>query len=125
MKNVLELLVSNPFLGITLHSRCQAPRSCTALRALPCERERVLARTTAEISAETGDHQGLLLTSGNVLNKSQNKMAASEAAVGFWNQRGLLTSWQACPKTNVYRERVDEGNSSYSASAEMISSLKI
>jgi len=35
-------------------------------------------------------------------------MAASEAAVGFWNQRGLLTSWQACPKTNVYRERVDE-----------------
>jgi len=51
-------------------------------------------------------------------------MAASEAAVGFWNQRGLLTSWQACPKTNVYRERVDEGNSSYSASAEMISSLK-
>jgi len=88
--------------------------SCTTAR------ESVLPRTTAK----TGDHQGLLLTSGNVLNKSQNKMAASEAAVGFWNQRGLLTSWQACPKTNVYRERVDEGNSSYSASAEMISSLK-
>lgn len=87
-------------------------------------RERVLPRTTAE----TGDHQGLLLTSGNVLNKRYNrynKMAASEAALGFWNQRGLLTSWQACPKTNVYSERVDEGNSSYSASAEVISSLKI
>lgn len=124
MKNVLELLVSNPFLGITLHSRCQAPRSCTALREPPCERESYRGQPR-KLSAETGDHQGLLLTSGNVLNKSQNKMAASEAAVGFWNQRGLLTSWQACPKTSVYRERVDEGNSSYSASAEMISSLKI
>ena len=89
------------------------------------ELESPTAHNRGDCPAETGDHQGLLLTSGNVLNKSQNKMAASEAAVGFWNQRGLLTSWQACPKTNVYRERVDEGNSSYSASAEMISSLKI
>ena len=51
-------------------------------------------------------------------------MAASDAAVGFWNHRGLLTSWQACPKRNLYKERVDEGNLSYSALSEMILSLE-
>ena len=47
-------------------------------------------------------------------------MAASQAAVGFWNHTGLLTSWQACPKTEVYRERVDEGILSNSGLTEMI-----
>ena len=47
-------------------------------------------------------------------------MAASQAAVGFWNHTGLLTSWQACPKTEAYRERVDEGILSNSGLTEMI-----
>jgi len=54
------------------------------------------------------------------MKKNQNKMESVEAAVGFWNHRGLLTSWQACPKTELYRERVDEGILSYSALTEMI-----
>ena len=45
-------------------------------------------------------------------------MAAAEAAAGFWNHRGLLTSWQACPKTDIYKERIDEGNLSYYALIE-------
>jgi len=54
------------------------------------------------------------------MKKNQNKMASEEVAVGFWNHRGLLSSWQACPKTELYRERVDEGILSYSALTEMI-----
>ena len=50
-------------------------------------------------------------------------MAASEAVVGFWNHTGLLTSWHACPKTEVYRERVDEGILSHSVLTEVILSL--
>lgn len=74
---------------------------------------------------ETGDHsKDLQLTSGNLLKKNQNKMASAEAAIGFWNHRGLLTSWQVCPKTDVYRERVDEGNFSYYTLIEMFLSLK-
>jgi len=42
------------------------------------------------------------------MKKNQNKMASAEAAFGFWNHRGLLTSWQACPKTDIYKQRVDE-----------------
>ena len=50
-------------------------------------------------------------------------MVASEAAVGFWNHTGLLTSWQACPKTEVYREKVDEGILSHSIFTEVVLSL--
>ena len=50
-------------------------------------------------------------------------MAASDAAVGVWNHTGLLTSWQACPKTEVYRERVDEGILSHSIFTEVVLSL--
>lgn len=54
------------------------------------------------------------------MKKNQNKMASAEAAFGFWNHRGLLTSWQACPKTDIYKKRVDEGILSHSALIEMI-----
>ena len=50
-----------------------------------------------------------LLTSGNLLKKMKNKMAA---ATGFWNRRGILAVCPTGSQKNACKEIVDTGKCS-------------